>query len=282
MPRPENVDESPMRDTKSDLSLRESSLIHQQRSASGDQASASRLQVWLFWSSVWLAFALVAIKGFHLGLAGTPAREVGQLYLRALAAISYADVVFVVLFWSAARATLALCAGRRAARLVVVSAFTAGAMLLCLYAVLNVVMFPLFGGFLTYPLLALVGDVRMLRSSVTTYLRPGFIAGLVCLPLAYVGLVWISATRGRYGRSRGRLPRTGDPEVRREPDAADRRSKLLWVTPQGAEVALKMKRAGGKVQQRILEPLSAAEREQLVGMLDRLVAGHEDEPVIDV
>lgn len=70
--------------------------------------------------------------------------------------------------------------------------------------------------------------------------------------------------------------------VRREPDASDRRRKLLWVTPQGTEVALKMKRAVGKVQQRILEPLSPAEREQLVALLDRLVAGHEDEPAIDV
>lgn len=70
--------------------------------------------------------------------------------------------------------------------------------------------------------------------------------------------------------------------VRREPDAADRRRKLLWVTPQGTEVALKMKRAVGKVQQRILEPLTSAEREQLVALLDRLVAGHEDEPAIDV
>ena len=70
--------------------------------------------------------------------------------------------------------------------------------------------------------------------------------------------------------------------VRREPDAADRRRKLLWVTPQGTEVALKMKRAVGKVQQRILQPLSAGEREQLLGLLDRLVAGHDDEPALDV
>lgn len=62
--------------------------------------------------------------------------------------------------------------------------------------------------------------------------------------------------------------------VRREPDGADRRRKLLWVTPQGAEIAQKMKRSVGKVQQRILEPLDHREREQLVALLDRLVAGH--------
>lgn len=63
--------------------------------------------------------------------------------------------------------------------------------------------------------------------------------------------------------------------VRREPDSVDRRRKLLWVTAEGAEVARKMRRAVGRVQQRILEPLAAAEREQLVALLDRLLAGHD-------
>jgi DNA-binding MarR family transcriptional regulator len=76
-----------------------------------------------------------------------------------------------------------------------------------------------------------------------------------------------------FGSVIGRLEGRG--WVRREPDAADRRRKLLWVTPQGSEVAQKMKRAVARVQQRILEPLAPGEREQLVALLDRLVAGHE-------
>jgi DNA-binding MarR family transcriptional regulator len=64
--------------------------------------------------------------------------------------------------------------------------------------------------------------------------------------------------------------------VQREPDAADRRRKLLWVTPQGGQVAQKMKRRVGKVQQRILQPLDGPEREQLLALLDRLVAAHEN------
>ena len=83
-----------------------------------------------------------------------------------------------------------------------------------------------------------------------------------------------------FGSVIGRLEGRG--WVRREADAVDRRRKLLWVTPEGAEAAQKMKRAVAKVQQRILDPLSPAEREQLVGLLDRLVAGHEDEPAVDV
>ena len=64
--------------------------------------------------------------------------------------------------------------------------------------------------------------------------------------------------------------------VRREAHAGDRRRKRLWVTPEGAEAAQKMKRRVGRVQSRILEPLDDAEREQLVVLLERLVAAHED------
>jgi DNA-binding MarR family transcriptional regulator len=70
--------------------------------------------------------------------------------------------------------------------------------------------------------------------------------------------------------------------VRREADAGDRRRKLLWVTQEGAEAARTMKRAVGKAQERILAPLAPAEREQLIALLDRLVAGHADAPSPDV
>ncbi|MFZ5568385.1 MAG: MarR family winged helix-turn-helix transcriptional regulator [Pseudomonadota bacterium] len=71
----------------------------------------------------------------------------------------------------------------------------------------------------------------------------------------------------------GRLEAKG--WVRRESDPDDRRRKLLWVTPEGAETALSMKRAVAKVQTRILEPLNSTEREQFVRLLGKLVAGHE-------
>lgn len=64
--------------------------------------------------------------------------------------------------------------------------------------------------------------------------------------------------------------------VWREPDAGDRRRKLLRVTEEGAETARRMKRSVGKVQQRILAPLEDGEREQLLALLDRLVAAHEN------
>lgn len=63
--------------------------------------------------------------------------------------------------------------------------------------------------------------------------------------------------------------------VRRQPDEHDRRRKLLWVTPEGERVARQMKQAVARAQTRIVKPLSAVEREQLVRLLGRLVAEHE-------
>lgn len=64
--------------------------------------------------------------------------------------------------------------------------------------------------------------------------------------------------------------------VRREADAQDRRRKLLWVTPEGERAAQQMKAAVRRAQQRILAPLADEERQQLIGLLDRLVTGHEN------
>lgn len=75
-----------------------------------------------------------------------------------------------------------------------------------------------------------------------------------------------------FGSVIGRLETRG--WVRREPDAADRRRKLLWITPEGEQAAQAMKRAVGRVQKRILAPLAAEEQAQLVALLGKLVAGH--------
>jgi len=76
-----------------------------------------------------------------------------------------------------------------------------------------------------------------------------------------------------FGSVIGRLE--GKGWVRREPDAVDRRRKLLWVTPEGEQAALRMKRAVAKAQSRILAPLDTAERGALIALLGKLVAGHE-------
>jgi DNA-binding MarR family transcriptional regulator len=71
----------------------------------------------------------------------------------------------------------------------------------------------------------------------------------------------------------GRLEAKG--WVKREADPRDKRRKLLWTTPEGEEVALQMKRAVSRAQQRIVSPLDAEERDQLAMLLAKLVAGHE-------
>ncbi len=63
--------------------------------------------------------------------------------------------------------------------------------------------------------------------------------------------------------------------IARDADPGDRRRKLLWITPEGKKVALDMKRAVSKAQQRIVSPLSDAEREQLSALLGKLIAGHQ-------
>jgi DNA-binding MarR family transcriptional regulator len=76
-----------------------------------------------------------------------------------------------------------------------------------------------------------------------------------------------------FGSVIGRLEAKG--WVRREPAAADRRRKLLWVTPEGQGAAVAMKRAVTRAQRRILGPLRPAEQEQLIVLLDKLVRGHD-------
>lgn len=71
----------------------------------------------------------------------------------------------------------------------------------------------------------------------------------------------------------GRLEARG--WIRRQVDPADKRRKLLWVTPAGEKAAIQMKKAVTRVQKRILSPLDAAEQALFLELLDRLVAGHE-------
>ena len=76
-----------------------------------------------------------------------------------------------------------------------------------------------------------------------------------------------------FGSVIGRLEAKG--WVKRQADPLDKRRKLLWTTAEGAQVALQMKRAVSRAQQRIVSPLAPDERVQLAALLGKLVAGHE-------
>jgi len=73
----------------------------------------------------------------------------------------------------------------------------------------------------------------------------------------------------------GRLETKG--WIRREPDQADRRRKILWLTPTGHEATVQMKQAVERVQTNWLKPLSESEAQTLITLLAKVVAGHEQE-----
>lgn len=77
-----------------------------------------------------------------------------------------------------------------------------------------------------------------------------------------------------FGSVIGRLEAKG--WVKREADPGDKRRKLLWTTPEGEKVALKMKRAVSRAQQRIVGPLEGPEQTQLAELLRKLISGHEN------
>src|SRR5499427_3286287 len=143
----------------------------------------------LFWGAVWLALFLVAIKAYYLGFPPARAMADAEDYFLSLAAISYVDVLFAAVIWLAARVVLAATGGRRPSAMVITTVFLAFAAFSLIYAVANVVVFGVFGGFMTYPLLALVGNVRMLSSSASAYATRGALTALVVLPLVYIALV---------------------------------------------------------------------------------------------
>src|SRR5207237_8424593 len=82
----------------------------------------------------------------------------------------------------------------RAVQRLVVVLFIGFAAVTALYAIASVIAFGILGGFLTYALLQLVGNVRMIGSSVGAYLTPRVAFGLIAAPSLYVALVVITVS----------------------------------------------------------------------------------------
>jgi lipoteichoic acid synthase len=143
----------------------------------------------IFWAAVWLAVLLVAIKAYYLGVPPALALTDAGNYVRSLAAITYVDVLFAAVIWAVVRLLLGAAVGRPRVASTLSIVFVACAAFASLYTVASVVFFGVFGGFLTYPLLALVGNLRMLSSSVGAHLTPAVIGALIGLPVGYALLV---------------------------------------------------------------------------------------------
>jgi DNA-binding MarR family transcriptional regulator len=70
----------------------------------------------------------------------------------------------------------------------------------------------------------------------------------------------------------GRLEAKG--WIRREQDAADKRRRLLWLTPEGKRAVQRMSGPAQNVQQRLMQPLSSSERKVFLQLLAKLVQEH--------
>ncbi|MEN9886281.1 MAG: hypothetical protein RL758_859 [Pseudomonadota bacterium] len=62
----------------------------------------------------------------------------------------------------------------------------------------------------------------------------------------------------------------------RRVDPADKRSRLLRIEPAGREVLRKMLPGVKKTQEDLLRPLNVKEREAFVGLMQKLLAAHND------
>jgi arylsulfatase A-like enzyme len=161
----------------------------------------------LAWAAGWLAVVFVAVKASYLGVPAAPTLRAVWDYGRDLAAVSFVDVLCAAILWAGGRAALTLAGARPRLRLAIGITVIAAAALSCVYALASVFFFGVFGGFLTYPLLALVGDVHMLRSSVEAQVSPFIVIALCGLPIVYVVLVVATvrlapANRGPWWRPR--------------------------------------------------------------------------------
>jgi DNA-binding MarR family transcriptional regulator len=75
----------------------------------------------------------------------------------------------------------------------------------------------------------------------------------------------------------GRLEAKG--WLRRETDRADRRRKLLWITPQGQQMVESMAARLASVESALMAPLTEAESDQFAQLLHKLVSGHDGTPL---
>lgn len=147
----------------------------------------------------WLAVPLVGAKAFHFGRPGAGSAGLAA-WLRDVGVASWQDAAFSAAFALLAALLLGLARRRPALRPRLGAGLVALSALLVLYAVASVQLFAYLRSPLTYPLLYLAGDLDAMRSSIGSFLSPGFVAALVAVPLLHVAAVLL------FSRPRARRP----------------------------------------------------------------------------
>jgi arylsulfatase A-like enzyme len=142
----------------------------------------------------WLGVFLVGAKTVHWGWPGTGDGSLGN-WIRDVGVSTHEDVAFAAA-WAFLTAVLLRAARRRPLleRALGALLLALGA-LFVLYAVVSVQVFAYLRSPLTYPLLYLAGDFAAMRSSIGTFVSPGYAAALVVAPLLYVVAVVLGSRR---------------------------------------------------------------------------------------
>lgn len=170
----------------------------------------------VFWPTVWLAVALVAIKASYVSLAvfwdwARPSDYLSWLFVRWVAGAAQADLLFALGLGAIAGAIVWVLRGRPVAGRFVARGFVVIGIIGIWYAVISREFFAYAAAPLTYQLLALGGDPRQLSSSLMPFATLPVVAALVAGPVVYVALsratprlLWRLPSRGRrWGKGAG-------------------------------------------------------------------------------
>ena len=144
-----------------------------------------------FWFAFWLAIVMVATKAAHLGV---PALDFGSLleFAQDLTMISHADVAFACLVGLVGQLGLRLSTKRPRLEWTVWTMLAVFSVVSVLYAIVSVQVFSYLQSPLTYRLIYLAGDIKNMRSSVGAFVSVTAVAGVVGVPLLFLGLTWVS------------------------------------------------------------------------------------------
>jgi arylsulfatase A-like enzyme len=135
-----------------------------------------------FWQCLWLAVVLFAAKAVHWSLPEPSLKQMRE-YATDLAVSTHADLAFAACLGLFAAALMRAAGERARLRTAIWVAFLALCVVSGVYAVASVQIFAYLRSPLTYALLYAAGDFKNMRSSLGSFLTPGFVAALVAAPL---------------------------------------------------------------------------------------------------